>query len=78
MESTTAFFFGNNIFIDMKKKSNLLFLMNNFNHENMDEHIDNRQETDNLSDVPNTTSRYVLKSLKLQAGKDFRSLYNLS
>ena len=27
---------------------------------------------------PNTTRRYVLKSLKLQAGRDFRSLYNLS
>ncbi|KAH1250076.1 hypothetical protein GmHk_05G013312 [Glycine max] len=27
---------------------------------------------------PNTTSRYVLKSLKLQADRDFRSLYNLS
>ncbi|KAL5161913.1 hypothetical protein HKD37_07G019117 [Glycine soja] len=27
---------------------------------------------------PNTTSRYVLKSLKLQADRDFRSLYNLT
>ncbi|RZB75250.1 hypothetical protein D0Y65_033926 [Glycine soja] len=27
---------------------------------------------------PNTTSRYVLKSLKLQVDKDFRSLYNLT
>ncbi|RZC24777.1 hypothetical protein D0Y65_003803, partial [Glycine soja] len=26
----------------------------------------------------NTTSRYVLKSLKLQAERDFRSLYNLT
>ena len=32
-------------------KRNLLFLMNNFNHKNMDEYVDNRQETNNLPNM---------------------------
>ena len=33
------------------RKSNLLFLMNNFNHKNMDKYIDSQQEIGNLLDV---------------------------
>ena len=33
------------------KKRNLLFLMNNFNHKNMNEYVDNRQEIGNLPDM---------------------------
>ncbi|KAG4982812.1 hypothetical protein JHK87_027561 [Glycine soja] len=33
------------------KKSNLLFLMNNVNHKNMNEYVDNRQEIGNLPDM---------------------------
>jgi len=33
------------------RKNNLLFLMNNLNHKNMDEYINSRQETSNLPTV---------------------------
>jgi len=33
------------------KKSNLLYLMNNLNLKNMDEYVDNQQETGSLPDV---------------------------
>ena len=38
----------NLILMSSSRKRNLLFFMNNFNHKNMDEYVDNRQETSNL------------------------------
>ncbi|KAL5147048.1 hypothetical protein HKD37_06G016806 [Glycine soja] len=38
----------NQILMTLSKKSNMLFLINNFNHKNMDKYVDRQQETSNL------------------------------
>ena len=35
-------------------KNNLLFLMNNLNHKNIGEYVDNRQQTNNLVELMGT------------------------
>ena len=38
----------------LSMKNNLLFLMNNLNHKNIGEYVDNRQQTNNLVELMGT------------------------